>query len=566
MNKPDIVTPGGASSTVPPFSSRENKWGTSMAAPQATGGVALLMSAASQQNPPLPIVGALIKKAVKNAAVPLKEYAPLEQGSGVMNIPRAFEYYKKYIEEKEQTKLFDYEVTTVSPVYESEEGEAAYWRFGGYFPDKDHKQRFYIRPVFPQGLSADERNNFYRAFNLETTVPWIKINKSSTYIRGDKAARVDVYYDASRLNKPGLYNGKVIAYRKGGFLSGNKPENKEFELLCTVVVPHRFTEGNNHTYRSGQIRLKPGEIKRIFFDVPLGASSASIRMGQSDNKYTKLRGYLFDPQGRESEHRLYLNTEKQSAHIIRLLKDELKQGIWELDLYNDFRSEEDAYTEIKISFSGLEITPERISRVEINHGENPQGSFEVRNLFNRRIDARVQGQMMGIKRARYISDDSEEYEYVFTVTDDYDKVEFELEMDADVFNLFTDFAINILNMDEEVLLSDGLSYKSIKLTFYPPSSGDYILKMVPGFAAHEPTDWNARLTERYYTFKRPKIISSMYTFYPKVKKEVDFEIDGAIPVAPDGFRVLGEIWLDEQDVNKYRTTVPLELNTSLNDY
>ncbi len=566
LNKPDIVTPGAASSTVPPYSSRENKWGTSMAAPQAAGGVALLMSAASQQNPPLPINGAIIKKAVKNSALPIKGYLPLEQGSGVMNVPKALEFYKKYIKDNEQKQILDYEVSTLSPIYESEEGETAYWRFGGYFPDKLHKQKFYIRPVFPENITADQRNNFYRAFNLKATESWIKFNKSSTYIRGEKAATVEVYFDRTQLNKPGLYNGKVIAYRKGGFLSGNKAENKEFELMCTVVVPHTFNDRNTHSYQSGEIRLKPGQLKRIYFDVPLGASSAAIRLGQSGAKHAKLRAYLFTPQGRESEHRLYLNTEKESAHIIRLLNNELEEGIWELVLYNDFRNEENAYATVKISFSGLEIIPARISELTFEHGANPQGTFTVKNQFNRLVDTSVRGQIMGVQRINYISDDSEEYEYLFTVTDDYEKVEFELQMDADVFNLFTDFAINIMNMDEEVLLSDGLSYKSIKLTFYPPTSGDYILKMVPGFASHEATDWNARLTESYFMFKRVKIVSSFYTFYPKVKKEVDFEIDGTIPVAPDGFHVFGEIWLDQQDVNKYRTIVPLELNTSMNDY
>ncbi|HID38786.1 MAG TPA: hypothetical protein EYP36_04635 [Calditrichaeota bacterium] len=566
LNKPDIITPGAASSTVPPYSSRENKWGTSMAAPQATGAVALLMSAAVQQNPPLPINGAILKKAIKNSAIPIRGYLPLEQGSGVMNVPKAFEFYKDYIAEKEQKMILGYEVSTLSPIYESEEGEAAYWRFGGYYPDKLHKQKFYIRPVFPEDLSADERNNFYRAFNLKTTDPWIKINKSSTYIRGEKAAVVEVYFDKALLNKPGLYNGKVIAYRKGGFLAGNKPENKEFELMCTVVVPYTFHEQNKHTYQSGEIRLKPGELKRIYFDIPLGASSAAIRLGQAGTKHTKLKAYLFTPQGRESEHRLYLNTEKESAHIIRLLNDELEEGIWELVLYNDFRNEENAYATVKISFSGLEIIPAQINEVTFEHGENPQGSFYVRNQFSRRVDASVRGQIMGVQRINYISDDSEEYEYLFTVTDDCEKVEFELEMDADVFNLFTDFAINIMDMDEEVLLSDGLSYRSIKITFYPPSSGDYILKMVPGFAAHKATDWSARLTESYFMFKRTKIVSSFYTFYPKVKKEVEFEIDGTIPVAPDRFYVFGEIWLDEQDVNKYRTIVPVVLHTSLKDY
>ena len=37
--KPDLIAPGAASSTVPAFTSSENKRGTSMASPQAAGAV-----------------------------------------------------------------------------------------------------------------------------------------------------------------------------------------------------------------------------------------------------------------------------------------------------------------------------------------------------------------------------------------------------------------------------------------------------------------------------------------------------------------------------------------------
>ena len=559
VNKPDIVTPGGASSTTPPFNTGDSKWGTSMASPQAAGAVALIMSAAYQQKPALPINGAIIKKAIKNAAKPLKNYLPLEQGSGVIQIPKAFEFYKKYIKEKEQEKLLGYEISTVSPAYPSENGQAAYWRFGDYAPDKKEKQRFYIDPVFPNRLNADQRNSFYRAFTLKTTASWIKLNQSSAYIKGEKAAVVDLYYDRDKMKKPGLYSGKVIAYRKGSA----QAEDKEFELLCTIVKPLLFSEANGYKWNSGKLKIDKGNVRRLFFDVPLKATAATIKINTVQSEYANIRGYLYDPEGRETEHYLRLNSKNQKQFTIRLEGNDLERGTYELDVYADFRTEEDSFVQVSIMFSALEVKPAVISKVRVKNDGESSGSFTVLNHYDKKLSCRLSGNIHGLQKKHHIDDDSEKYQYTFNVSDAHKQVVFELEMDKEVFNYFTDFAVNIKDYSGKALLTDGLSYRKIKIIFVPPQSGDYILELIPAFAEHEARNWRAELTESLYFFKRLPISGSSETYYPRVQKKTNFRIKGALPVAADGYHLFGEIYLDSRDVNRFRTTIPVRLYTGM---
>ena len=113
-----------------------------MASPQAAGAVALVMSAAHQQEPAIPIVGSILKKAIMNSADYLTEYTPLDQGRGVINIPKAFDYYKRYMKNAEDKKVLGYDISTISPIFKSEEGPTAYWRFGNALPDAKDKQQF----------------------------------------------------------------------------------------------------------------------------------------------------------------------------------------------------------------------------------------------------------------------------------------------------------------------------------------------------------------------------------------------------------------------------------------
>ncbi|WP_433828064.1 S8 family serine peptidase [Actinoplanes sp. CA-015351] len=113
--KPNIAAPGSAISTVPtwetlaqldtvaytlpPGYSMQN--GTSMSAPQTTGGVALLLSAAKQND--LGVTPAGLRRALYTTADPIKGEKVHAQGYGQMDVPAAWKLLTKESETRDYT-------------------------------------------------------------------------------------------------------------------------------------------------------------------------------------------------------------------------------------------------------------------------------------------------------------------------------------------------------------------------------------------------------------------------------------------------------------------------------
>ncbi len=556
--KPDVLAPGAAASTVPPVFRGDVMRGTSMASPQTAGAVALLMSAAWQEG--LPINGPMIKKAFKNSARPLPGYAVIEQGSGVIQVQEAYELYKSYIRAGEQHKLNDYEVNTLSPFYSSRQGSAAYWRYGTWFPDEKEKQTFRVRPIFSADLDADARRNFYRAFTLQADQPWIKLTKKNTYIHGDQPAVVDVFFDPQLIRKPGLYSGKISAYAKG-LEFGQQPEaEREFELFCTVIVPVTFSESNQHYWNSGDLNIAAGDLQRIFFDVPAGATAASIQIHTADNDFAHLRTYLHDPEGQETDY-MRFQSQRAGDGYFYLSGDELKPGIWELVLYSDYANEKNSKCSASIQFLGLEIQPAVVKSLQVRNGQDPSGQFTVHNHFANKYSARIGGEISGYARRLEINDDGKLYEHDITVGGDIDLVDLELELSKDVYNYLTDFAVNIKDMDGNTVASDGFSNRRLKLSFAPQKAGDYILELIPAFTAKNAKPWEMQVTEKHFRKNPLSVQGGTGNFYPKISEKVHFSIGQEVPVVPAGFFLFGEIVLKSAGPRQFQMTIPVEVRT-----
>ena len=334
VDKPDVVAPGTAISTIPRFSFDMRASGTSMASPYTAGVVALLLSAAKQEFPSWTPGQGLIRRALRQSANPLPGYALIEQGGGVVNVGRAWETLRRWKRTGYADSFQEYEISTFSPFYPDNEAFTSFWR-SGFLPDGDWRQTFYIsrRDVKAYESTTSEKD-FFRPFTLESTAPWMKTIQKTVYIKGDDDVEVEVVYDRTKMTEPGLYSGKIVARRA----KGKKPtpaDEVEFELLNTLILPYRFSPENSYKVTTGSHKLKSGETKRFYFAIPSGAlgttftltlpkGSHSIFSGTITDRFGKAQGYL--PHIRGSER-----TEGEST----ISSDVLGEGIIEVIIQAD---------------------------------------------------------------------------------------------------------------------------------------------------------------------------------------------------------------------------------------
>ena len=334
VDKPDVVAPGTAISTIPRFSYDMRASGTSMASPYTAGVVALLLSAAKQEFPGWKPGQGLIRRALRQSAVPLKDYAPIEQGGGVVNVRRAWELIRRWKRSGFADEFQEYMITTFSPFYPDNEGFTSFWR-SGYVPDEDWRQEFTIsrREVNAYQLSGSE-NEFFRPYTLESTVPWMKTIQKNVYIKGDDEIDVEVVYDRKQMKEPGLYSGKIIARRA----KGKKPtpaDEVEFELLNTIILPYRFSPENDYTVSINAQKLKSGESKRYYFAIPEGTIGTTFRLSLPKGSRSIFSGTITDRFGEAQGYLPHLKGSERSEAESTVSAETLGEGIIEVIIQAD---------------------------------------------------------------------------------------------------------------------------------------------------------------------------------------------------------------------------------------
>lgn len=541
VNKPDLLAPGSAASTVPKHASRENMWGTSMACPQVSGAAAVLISACIQEK--IPYNGALIKRALKYSATPVPGYTPLDQGTGVINIPRAFEILKLYARRNEAGQILDYQTETDCPNLPDGLSRAAFWRTGSYFPPATEKQNFTVKAIFPKNLTADQRAKFYRAYNLKSDQPWFKLDKSSTYIKGKNSARFGGYYDHSQMKKPGLYVNKITAYPK----SGSGKNIPEFAILNSVIVPYQVSENNKYQMKIKNKTLKSGDYHRYFVSVPPGASSMNVELSASPGKWCGIFGYIYDPEGVEMKRLGEMDPETKKPLTCYFSGEDIKPGVWEIIPYAYHDLPRVSAYDMTVSFAGVEVQPERLESLEYKNGEKPGGEVTVTNLYDN-FEGTASGRIQGYAKETRKTIDSDVFNHQFKVNGFTEKAEFRLEMDKETWNLFTDIAVNIRDKDNKILASTGFTQRSTSITFNNPSPGEYTLEIIAGFTYPEKKtdEWEISMTEKFYTKEKAEILVTLndksdFNLYPGVQSVLKYELEILPAMIPGGYRYFGEI-------------------------
>ncbi len=340
----DFVSPGAALSTLPTWTlTRNENWnGTSMAAPQGAGCLALLISGCMQEN--IPISPARMKRALRASAVPLQGVSWVEQGAGLIQVPEAFQALQAL------AKTFPVDTTPSSaetslpggaanaPSSSSLSGGAApassssrpsgpdsaaadsaqvpvvgvpatrdpvtLWKVEvdnptgvgeGYYErdlerDDPYWKTFVVAPDLPELGANALRNRFNRVVRLSSTVPWMLAPPEVAVPSSGVSIRVRI--DPSKM-EPGLNVGRirmldVATAGNRGITSKLNAPGSEAELLATVIRP--LTSSPPDYRIETHLDLPPGERKAVFVKVPEGATRLSVRVkeeaAEPTNVYT----------------------------------------------------------------------------------------------------------------------------------------------------------------------------------------------------------------------------------------------------------------------------------------
>jgi len=543
VSKPDVVSPGAATSTVPNFAGYDRFWGTSMASPYSTGVVSLLLSAVNVEFPDVKIPSRLLYKVLRESAVPMEGYKLVDQGGGLININNAFELLKKYIKKGEIDKFETYTVTGFSPNMPDNKAPNMYVRNGSIITGDENFSFLVRRDNFIK------KDKFYRIFNLKSDSDWLIPIGKKFNIRNDQPARISYKIDQTKLIEPGLYNGEIIAYR-------NKTDVTEFEMMATIAIPYEFTRENHYSTKWKDETLAPGKHKRYFLNVPLGASSLKIKLTSDTEAYTNCRFYLHDPDGREALFGIF-NGGKEDINYERYYFDP-EPGVYELVVLGQYTAKDLSTYDLSVDFNSIQRTDENLVSKENN-------SIEIINLFDKIEKYKLSGKILGYQKEYNIFLDSvETYDIPFVIKKNEKSKHFKLEISKEDFNKVTDFAFLIYDDKGKAKAASGFSYKSASISIKNSSDEDetnYKLTLIPGYA-NEAGQICVKITETTIVdspaeMKVTNKNSTNLTLYPSITEKLNCKFSIPDYEIPEDAKPYGKINFNSRSTDKTVLEIPV---------
>jgi len=263
-----ISAPGGAIAPVPNWVLQKNAQmhGTSMSAPNACGGLALLLSGLKQEE--MSYSPHTVRRAIQNTAQVIEGTEMLAQGPGMLQIDRAWDY----LCENEAVEQSDvrFEVTLTG----RENARGLYLR-EPFENDRPFEGQVTIKPVFPRDIDQRIKVDFELLIDLEPTEPWIEVADRLMLMHGGRRL-------SFRVDPTGLPDGVHYAEIRG-IDAQHRERGAIFQIPVTVVRTIDVPLTDPVQWQA-TTTLIPGEIYRQMIAVPPGATWADLKISRVDEE------------------------------------------------------------------------------------------------------------------------------------------------------------------------------------------------------------------------------------------------------------------------------------------
>ncbi|GCD45780.1 S8 family serine peptidase [Streptomyces paromomycinus] len=439
--------------------------GTSMAAPQATGASALLLSAAKQQRVALP--PAKLRTALTSTAKRIKGFQSYEQGSGLMDIRAAWSAIRHGAAAHEytvrapvKTALSDFLKT---PGY----GTGLYDREGGL---KVRQSRTYeitltrtTGPDRPVRHELDLINND-GTFDLpdEDGAVWLPLNRPVTF------------EITARPRTAGIHSVTVD-------LDDPRTEGVDRKILATVVAAEPLAAPSHAVAKSGTVQRNA--TTSHFITVPKGAKALQVSMSGlaagSQTRWIALspQGVPVDPTGTPNCYPNYPNPANTCDPTRRTYKNPAP-GVWEIEVESRRTSPllDNPYT-VTAATLGTTFDPAVRVLPEAKTGSPAPVSWKVSNAFAA-VEGTLKGGELGSSRTqRPTIKEGESQRYEIVVGSGVSRLDAAIGAPADAK---ADLDLSVL-LGGKVVASSATGTSDEAVSIAKPAPGTYTV-VVDGYA------------------------------------------------------------------------------------
>jgi subtilisin family serine protease len=498
--KPDLVAPGYAFSTVPPWEvGDEFKGGTSMAAPHIAGLGAILLSAARQSN--REVSPADIRRALLAAGRPVGDAGPLDQGAGQPSLALAWAVLKA------PAPRHRYQIEV-----EGNPRQSAVYRIRSSTPADS-----FVKVQLRREPAAD-----LVTLRLTSSAPWLRV--PPVLRMAGPTAEIRLVERLPESAPSGAHTAVVEGHEAG-------VEESRFRVVVTVIVPTRSLRG----VAESTTRLAGGGVQRLFF---IADSGRPFRVTvETASSADSVLAFLHFPGGAPVPGIEGLPSgANAAAGVIAMDGRRTRGGLYEAVA---------AAAPLAAVTSRITAT---LAPVVPRLGGRRGDTIDVE--LASRSDSTVRGEafaaLVGAEREWRVAGGGRADVLVpFRLPGWAGKAVIDLVLPREQWPEFTDFGLALRGADGRIIGKQPLNYAAGRLTVdLPARPADELVEVVlaPGFAEDsESARWSGSLTIRLYSADAPPLASvgpSPFSLAPR--KTATMRFVGSAPPwpLPDGFQPL----------------------------